>query len=213
MSRALAGFIALSALLGPTAAHAGDVEQPNTMNERFIMPRLHLGGRFGTEAGVIRWGPGVGMFFGRGLGLSLEVDHTAVLFSADYVEEYPGIEDAVPAHLVRTTAGFEWIMMPLEDFSPFARVAAGATVQSGRNAGVSGRLLGTWEAGLGVIFYVDGFFIDLGAMVSTRFPDRVHEQAWTFMDADLACGITVNPCSLRIEPRIGLNYAFAWPQR
>lgn len=214
MKRVCAFVLLLGAFAAPSTARAGDVEQPDTMNERFIMPRLHLGGAFGNETFVLRWGPGVGMFFGKGLGLSVEVDHTAVMFRPGYVEEYPGVDEAVPAHLVRATAAFEWIMMPLHDFSPYFRAGLGPMIQSGSNARGPGRVIGSWEAGLGVIFYVDGFFIDLGAMVTTRFPDRLHERAWTFGDnTDLACGLVANPCSFRLEPRIGLNYPFAWPKR
>ena len=212
MRARVAAFVSVLILL-PGSAWAGGVEQPNTMNERFIMPRLHLGGGFSPQATVLRWGPGVGMFFGKGLGLSVEVDHTAVLFSKSFTEDYPGIGDAVPSHLVRATAAFEWIMMPLEDFSPYLRAGLGPMIQSGTQASGPRRVVGSWEAGLGIIFYVDGFFIDVGAMVTTRFPDRSHRDAWTFSDADIACGWTHSPCSLRLEPRIGLNYAFVWPKR
>jgi hypothetical protein len=185
------------------------VEIPNTLNDPFIMARLHLGGGFTSASSVLRWAPGVGVFFGRGLGLSLEVDHTAVLFRESFTVEHPGVADAVPVHIVRSSAAFEWIMMPLEDFSPYFRFGMGPMIHSGSNA-AGRRMLGYWETGLGIIFYLDGFFIDIGAMVNSRFGDDRHRAIWTYQEADLACGWSQSPCSFRVEPRIGLNYAFAW---
>lgn len=194
----------------------GARDEPKDLADRLILARLHLGAGFTSTSSVLQYGPGVGFFFGRGLALSVEVDHRMVLFREAFIEKFPGIDEAVPVHQVKATAAFEWILMPHAELSPYLRAGLGPMIHTGINA-QGRRILGYAEGGVGVIFYLDGFYIDAGAMVSGRFPDARHEALWTFdngfEDAGLACRWSARACSLRIEPRIGLNYAFVWPQR
>src|SRR5690606_2224997 len=139
----------------PRVHPADDLEGLN------FLPRLSLGANFNPFSTVLRVGGGATVFVHRGLGFGLELDYTAVLYREATRIGYPGIDAALPHHVIEVMPQLWWVAMPQELFSPYLRAAVGPVFHAPTTH--AARVLGKWAVGAGVIFDVDGFWIDIGA--------------------------------------------------
>lgn len=172
-----------------------------------LLPRLSLAANLNAFSTVIRSGAGATVFVFRGLGFGLETDYTAILYREGTRIEHPGIENALPRHVVEIMPQLWWVAMPQELFSPYLRAAIGPVIHAPSSA--STRVLGKWAVGAGVIFDVDGFWLDIGANFVSQFPDARYRELWTYGEVGPFCGLIGTPCAMRLEPRFGVGYAFA----
>lgn len=215
----VASCVAALLIAPATATAAPPTEAPEASRERrsweetedlrgfALMPRVGLGASGTSFATVILFGAGLHVFVGGGVAFGFEFDDTLMLVTERAERENPGLRASLPRHQFQLMPQVTWVMIPSGPLSPYVRAGLG-TIMHDRSPIGSPAALGKWVVGLGATFKVDGFWIDLGIGLGGQFPDDRFEQVWRFGDVEPFCGIFGKPCSMRLEPRFGVGYAF-----
>lgn len=166
-------------------------------------------GLFDQEIASLSFGVGINYFIVNGLSVGVGVSDTIFIYRSAFKAYYPGIETALPTNMLEVTPSLQYVFFRSRRFSPYVYAGVGPVFLN-HGAGTYGQ----WVAGPGALFNVAGpLYVSVGVGFSGLFPGDRCTEALTYQPAEPAGSVTLDLCSFRWGPQVGLGLAFGGGKR